>query len=74
MKRSRERSDNKWRREAEEEMVTRLLEGFPSDMYVGTILVGGSQWSLLSSVASDIFGIGHLVTIAMTTGIASPIG
>ncbi|TXG50251.1 hypothetical protein EZV62_022775 [Acer yangbiense] len=51
-----------------------IASGFPNNLYVGTILVGGSQWSLLSSAASDIFGIGHLGTLAMTTGIASRIG
>ncbi|KAK0587670.1 hypothetical protein LWI29_026666 [Acer saccharum] len=54
-----------------------IASGFPNNLYVGTILVGvcyGSQWSLLSSVASEIFGVGHLGTIVNTFAIASPIG
>ncbi|KAK2663920.1 hypothetical protein Ddye_002494 [Dipteronia dyeriana] len=54
-----------------------IASGFPNNLYVGSILVGvcyGSQWSLLSSVASEIFGVGHLGTIVNTFAIASPIG
>ncbi|KAK2663917.1 hypothetical protein Ddye_002491 [Dipteronia dyeriana] len=54
-----------------------IASGFPYNLYVGTILVGvcyGSQWSLLASVASEIFGVGHLGTIVNTFAIASPIG
>ncbi|KAI9174850.1 hypothetical protein LWI28_023648 [Acer negundo] len=54
-----------------------IASGFPYNLYVGTILVGvcyGSQWSLLASVASEIFGVGHLGTIVNAFAVASPIG
>ncbi|KAL8547298.1 hypothetical protein ACS0TY_006868 [Phlomoides rotata] len=51
--------------------------GFPGALYVGSVLVGvcyGSQWSLMSTIVSDIFGKVHLGTIFNTITIAAPIG
>ncbi|KAI9175165.1 hypothetical protein LWI28_028402 [Acer negundo] len=54
-----------------------IASGFPKNLYVGTILVGacyGSQWPLLTTIISEIFGVTHLGTIFNTIIIASPIG
>ncbi|XP_062168525.1 uncharacterized protein LOC133874666 isoform X1 [Alnus glutinosa] len=51
--------------------------GFPGILYVGSILVGicyGSQWSLMPTIAADIYGVRHLGTIINTLGIAIPLG
>jgi hypothetical protein len=51
--------------------------GFPEILYVGSILVGicyGSQWSLMPTIAADIYGVRHLGTIYNTIGIATPLG
>ncbi|XP_059441036.1 uncharacterized protein LOC132173540 [Corylus avellana] len=51
--------------------------GFPGILYVGSILVGicfGSQWSLMPTIASEIYGVRHLGTIMNTIGIAIPLG
>lgn len=51
--------------------------GFPGALYVGSVLVGvcyGSQWSLMPTVVSDIFGKVHMGTIFNTITIAGPIG
>lgn len=51
--------------------------GFPGALYVGSILVGvcyGSQWSLMPTIASEIFGKAHLGTIFNTITIAGPVG
>lgn len=51
--------------------------GFPGALYAGSVLVGvcyGSQWSLMPTVVSDIFGKVHLGTIFNTITIAGPIG
>ncbi|KAK2663924.1 hypothetical protein Ddye_002498 [Dipteronia dyeriana] len=51
--------------------------GFPGNLYVGSIVVGicyGSQWSLMPTITSEIFGVGHMGTIYNTIGIASPVG
>ncbi|KAK2663922.1 hypothetical protein Ddye_002496 [Dipteronia dyeriana] len=40
-----------------------IASGFPKNLYVGTILVGacyGSQWPLLTTIISEIFGVTHL--------------
>ncbi|KAK6924935.1 Major facilitator superfamily [Dillenia turbinata] len=54
-----------------------IASGFSENLYIGTIIVGvcyGSQWSLMPTIASEIFGVGHLGTIFNTIAIASPIG
>lgn len=54
-----------------------IASGFPGALYVGSILVGvcyGSQWSLMPTIASEIFGKAHLGTIFNTITIAGPIG
>ncbi|KAL0364638.1 UNVERIFIED_CONTAM: hypothetical protein Sangu_0561400 [Sesamum angustifolium] len=51
--------------------------GFPGALYAGSILVGvcyGSQWSLMPTIASEIFGKAHLGTIFNTITIAGPVG
>ncbi|XP_050123137.1 protein NUCLEAR FUSION DEFECTIVE 4-like [Malus sylvestris] len=54
-----------------------ISSGFPGNLYVGSILVGicyGSQWSLMPTITSEIFGIRHMGTIFNTIAIASPVG
>ncbi|CAN6476316.1 unnamed protein product [Victoria cruziana] len=54
-----------------------VISGMPGALYAGSILVGvcyGSQWSLMPTIASDIFGVRHLGTIFNTIAIASPVG
>lgn len=51
--------------------------GFPGNLYVGSVLVGicyGSQWSLMPTITSEIFGVSHMGTIFNTIAIASPLG
>ncbi|KAL3655348.1 hypothetical protein CASFOL_001134 [Castilleja foliolosa] len=51
--------------------------GFSGALYAGSILVGvgyGSQWSLMPTIASELFGKVHLGTIFNTITIAGPIG
>ncbi|KZV34713.1 hypothetical protein F511_00615 [Dorcoceras hygrometricum] len=51
--------------------------GFPGNLYIGSVLVGicyGSQWSLMPTITSEIFGIRHMGTIFNTIAIASPLG
>ncbi|KAL5544276.1 hypothetical protein UlMin_008060 [Ulmus minor] len=54
-----------------------IASGFSGNLYVGSILVGicyGSQWSLMPTITSEIFGVGHMGTIFNTIAIASPVG
>ncbi|KAK9066522.1 hypothetical protein SSX86_013845 [Deinandra increscens subsp. villosa] len=54
-----------------------IASGVPGALYVGSILVGvfyGSQWSLMPTIASEIFGVVHFGTIFNTITIAGPIG
>ncbi|KAJ4712196.1 protein NUCLEAR FUSION DEFECTIVE 4-like [Melia azedarach] len=54
-----------------------IASGFPGNLYLGTIIVGvcyGSQWSLMLTITSEIFGVGHMGTIFNTISIASPVG
>ncbi|KAJ0106233.1 hypothetical protein Patl1_17886 [Pistacia atlantica] len=54
-----------------------IASGLPGALYAGSILVGvcyGSQWSLMPTIASEIYGVGHLGTIFNTITIASPVG
>ncbi|KAL3846008.1 hypothetical protein ACJIZ3_003411 [Penstemon smallii] len=51
--------------------------GFPGNLYVGSVIVGvcyGSQWSLMPTITSEIFGVQHMGTIFNTIAIASPLG
>ena len=54
-----------------------VASGLPGTLYVGSILVGicyGSQWSLMPTISSELFGVRHVGTIFNTIGIASPVG
>ncbi|OIV97088.1 hypothetical protein TanjilG_14002 [Lupinus angustifolius] len=54
-----------------------IASGLPGALYVGSILVGicyGSQWSLMPTITSEIFGVEHMGSIFNTISIASPIG
>ncbi|PIM99598.1 hypothetical protein CDL12_27909 [Handroanthus impetiginosus] len=54
-----------------------IAVGLPGALYAGSILVGvcyGSQWSLMPTIASEIFGKEHLGTIFNAITIASPVG
>ncbi|KAM7483257.1 hypothetical protein LguiB_007840 [Lonicera macranthoides] len=54
-----------------------IASGLPGSLYAGSVLVGvcyGSQWSLMPTIASEIFGVAHFGTIFNTITIASPIG
>ncbi|KAK6924934.1 Major facilitator superfamily [Dillenia turbinata] len=54
-----------------------IASGLPGALYAGSILVGvcyGSQWSLMPTIASEIFGVQHMGTIFNAIAIASPIG
>ncbi|GFP79972.1 probable transporter mch1 [Phtheirospermum japonicum] len=51
--------------------------GFSGALYAGSVLVGvcyGSQWTLMPTIASELFGKVHLGTIFNTITIAGPIG
>ncbi|KAL1810281.1 hypothetical protein ACET3Z_027271 [Daucus carota] len=54
-----------------------IASGFPGNLYLGSVIVGvcyGSQWSLMPTITSEIFGVLHLGTIFNTIAVASPIG
>lgn len=54
-----------------------IASGFPGNLYMGSVIVGvcyGSQWSLMPTITSEIFGVLHLGTIFNTIAVASPIG
>ncbi|GAU22191.1 hypothetical protein TSUD_252190 [Trifolium subterraneum] len=54
-----------------------IAYGLPGALYVGSILVGicyGSQWSLMPTITSEIFGVEHMGSIFNTISIASPAG
>ncbi|KAH6837427.1 Nodulin-like / Major Facilitator Superfamily protein [Perilla frutescens var. hirtella] len=54
-----------------------IAVGFPGALYAGSVLVGvcyGSQWSLMPTIASELFGKEHLGTIFNTITSAGPIG
>lgn len=54
-----------------------VASGFSGNLYIGTILIGlcyGSQWSLMPTITSEIFGVLHMGTIFNTIAIASPMG
>ncbi|KAI6675299.1 hypothetical protein NL676_003205 [Syzygium grande] len=54
-----------------------IASGFSGNLYVGSVLVGvcyGCLWSLMPTITSEIFGIGHMGTIFNTIAIGSPVG
>ncbi|KAH7528521.1 hypothetical protein FEM48_Zijuj05G0081000 [Ziziphus jujuba var. spinosa] len=54
-----------------------IASGWPGALYAGSVLVGvcyGSQWSLMPTITSEIFGVIHMGTIFNTITIASPVG
>ncbi|RDX75756.1 Protein NUCLEAR FUSION DEFECTIVE 4, partial [Mucuna pruriens] len=54
-----------------------IASGLPGALYAGSILVGicyGSQWSLMPTITSEIFGVGNMGSIFNTISIASPVG
>ncbi|XBI77727.1 hypothetical protein VPH35_087549 [Triticum aestivum] len=54
-----------------------ISSGFHASLYVGSVLVGlcyGSQWALMPSITSEIFGLNHFGTIFNTVAVASPVG
>lgn len=54
-----------------------IASGMPGALYAGSILVGvcyGSQWSLMPTIASEIFGVKHMGTVFNAITIASPVG
>ncbi|XP_058743037.1 protein NUCLEAR FUSION DEFECTIVE 4-like isoform X2 [Vicia villosa] len=54
-----------------------IAYGLPGALYVGSILIGicyGSQWSLMPTIAFEIFGVRHMGSIFNTITMASPVG
>lgn len=54
-----------------------MASGLPGALYVGSVIVGvgyGSQWSLMPTITSEIFGVAHMGSIFNTITIASPVG
>lgn len=54
-----------------------IASGVPGALYAGSVLVGvcyGSQWSLMPTIASEIFGVQHMGTIFNAITIAGPVG
>uniref|UniRef100_A0A5B7BJV6 Nodulin-like domain-containing protein n=1 Tax=Davidia involucrata TaxID=16924 RepID=A0A5B7BJV6_DAVIN len=54
-----------------------IASGLPGALYVGSIVVGvcyGSQWSLMPTIVSEVFGVVHMGTIFNTITIAGPVG
>ncbi|KAL7606234.1 hypothetical protein Lser_V15G18308 [Lactuca serriola] len=54
-----------------------LIIGSGGNLYIGTVIVGicyGSQWSLMPTITSEIFGVKHMGTIFNTIAAGNPIG
>lgn len=54
-----------------------IASGVPGALYAGSVLVGvcyGSQWSLMPTITSEIFGVQHMGTIFNAITIAGPVG
>lgn len=54
-----------------------VASGLQGSLYIGSVLIGtayGSQWSLMPTITSEIFGIRHMGTIYFTISIAGPVG
>jgi hypothetical protein len=53
-----------------------IASGFPGALYAGSVLVGicyGSQWSLMPTIAAEIFGSAYLGAIFNTITVANPV-
>ncbi|XP_076947668.1 protein NUCLEAR FUSION DEFECTIVE 4-like [Bidens hawaiensis] len=58
-------------------VVGHLIIGLSGNLYIGSVIVGicyGSQWSLMPTISSEIFGVKHMGTIFNTIAAANPIG
>ena len=54
-----------------------IASGFPGTLYVGSILMAicdGSFWTLMPTIALDMFGVRHMGTIFNAIGVACPVG
>ncbi|KGN63638.1 protein NUCLEAR FUSION DEFECTIVE 4 [Cucumis sativus] len=54
-----------------------IASGLPGALFAGSIVVGvcyGSQWSLMPTITSEIFGVVHMGTIFNAITVASPVG
>ncbi|KAK9054494.1 hypothetical protein SSX86_025572 [Deinandra increscens subsp. villosa] len=54
-----------------------LIIGLSGNLYIGSVIVGvcyGSQWSLMPTITSEIFGVKHMGTIFNTIAAANPVG
>ncbi|KAL7606235.1 hypothetical protein Lser_V15G18309 [Lactuca serriola] len=54
-----------------------LWIAFDGNLYFGTAIIGicyGSQWSLMPTITSEIFGVKHMGTIFNTIAAANPVG
>ncbi|OWM90451.1 protein NUCLEAR FUSION DEFECTIVE 4-like [Punica granatum] len=54
-----------------------IASGFSGNLYIGSTIIGvcyGSLWSLMPTITSEIFGVGHMGTIFNTIAIGSPVG
>ncbi|KAI3521718.1 hypothetical protein L1887_11190 [Cichorium endivia] len=54
-----------------------LVIGLGGSLYLGSVIVGicyGSQWSLMPTITSEIFGVKHMGTIFNTIAAANPVG
>ncbi|KAI3766771.1 hypothetical protein L2E82_16842 [Cichorium intybus] len=54
-----------------------LIIGSGGNLYIGSVIVGicyGSQWSLMPTITSEIFGVKHMGTIFNTIAAANPVG
>lgn len=58
-------------------IVGHLTIGSGGSLYIGSVIVGvcyGSQWSLMPTITSEIFGVKHMGTIFNTIAAANPLG
>nr|XP_043615444.1 protein NUCLEAR FUSION DEFECTIVE 4-like isoform X2 [Erigeron canadensis] len=54
-----------------------LIFASGGNLYIGSMIVGvcyGSQWSLMPTITSEIFGVKHMGTIFNTIAAANPLG
>ncbi|ONK75252.1 uncharacterized protein A4U43_C03F14940 [Asparagus officinalis] len=54
-----------------------ISSALPGSLHIGSVLVGvcyGSQWALMPSITSELFGLVHFGTIFNSIAIASPVG
>ncbi|KAL4584005.1 hypothetical protein LXL04_008593 [Taraxacum kok-saghyz] len=58
-------------------VVGHLIIALGGSLYFGSVIVGicyGSQWSLMPTITSEIFGVKHMGTIFNTIAAANPVG